>query len=113
MRMKKCPPPAAVECWADSMMFAPRAARKPETAATIPGPSGQSISSRARSRVSLRSLAAASSPSLQPIVQAVAQLVGVVFGVVAAPAGDDDARRGDPGESGKPDQLPVRAHRVA
>src|SRR3954451_4302254 len=48
MRMKNSPPSGSVECWSELMMFAPEAARKPATAATIPCRSGQLISSRPR-----------------------------------------------------------------
>ena len=47
MRMKKRPPSGSVECCWELMMFAPWRCRKPETAATIPGWSGQEMSSRA------------------------------------------------------------------
>ena len=47
MRMKKVPPAGSVECWSASRMFAPCSNRKRETAATMPGRSGQEISSRA------------------------------------------------------------------
>src|SRR3954454_6109459 len=46
MRMKNSPPSGSVECWSELMMFAPEAARKPATAATIPWRSGQVISRR-------------------------------------------------------------------
>src|SRR4051794_36495380 len=47
MRMKKAPPSGSVEYWSEVTMLASRAARKPETAATIPWRSAQEISSRA------------------------------------------------------------------
>ena len=47
MRMKNAPPSGSVECWSEETMFAPRAARNPETAATMPWRSGHEISSRA------------------------------------------------------------------
>src|SRR4051812_1411993 len=46
IRMKNSPPSGSVECWSDEMMFAPEAARKPATAATMPCRSGQVISRR-------------------------------------------------------------------
>jgi hypothetical protein len=47
MRMKNAPPSGSVECWSEETMLASRAARKPETAATMPWRSGQAISRRA------------------------------------------------------------------
>ena len=47
MRMKNVPPSGSVECCAESVMFAPRSNSQPETAATIPGRSGQTITSLA------------------------------------------------------------------
>ena len=47
MRMKNAPPSGSVECWSEETMLASRAARKPETAATMPWRSAQEISSRA------------------------------------------------------------------
>ena len=46
MRMKNSPPSGSVECWSELMMFAPEAARKPATAATMPWRSWQVISRR-------------------------------------------------------------------
>ena len=46
IRMKNSPPSGSVECWSELMMFAPEAARKPATAATIPWRSGQVMSRR-------------------------------------------------------------------
>ena len=48
MRMKKRPPSGSSECWSEETMFAPCAKRKPDTAATMPGRSGQEISRRAQ-----------------------------------------------------------------
>src|SRR3954447_21103534 len=48
IRMKNSPPSGSVECWSELMMFAPEAARKPATAATMPWRSGQVISRRPR-----------------------------------------------------------------
>ena len=45
--MKKLPFSGCVEYWSELTMFAPCSNRKRETAATIPGPSGQEINSRA------------------------------------------------------------------
>ena len=47
MRMKNAPPSGSVEYWSEETMFASRAARNPETAATMPWRSAQEISSRA------------------------------------------------------------------
>ena len=47
MRMKNAPPSGSVEYWSEVTMLASRAARKPETAATMPWRSGQEMSSRA------------------------------------------------------------------
>jgi len=43
-------------------------------------------------------------------VQPLAQLVGVELGMGAAPAGDDDTGRGDPGGAGETNVLPGNAH---
>jgi hypothetical protein len=45
--MKKLPFWGSVEYWSELTMLAPCSNRKRETAATIPGPSGQEMSSRA------------------------------------------------------------------
>ena len=47
MRMKNAPPSGSVEYWSEVTMLASRAARNPETAATMPWRSGQEMSSRA------------------------------------------------------------------
>jgi len=47
--MKNVPSSGSVECCAESVMFAPHSNRKLETAATIPGRSGQTTTSRAES----------------------------------------------------------------
>src|SRR3954452_17254391 len=46
IRMKNSPPSGSVECWSEEMMFAPDAARKPATAATMPWRSWQVMRSR-------------------------------------------------------------------
>src|ERR1700747_974617 len=46
MRRKNVPPSGSVEYWSERTMFAPFSYRKRETPATIPGRSGQEISSR-------------------------------------------------------------------
>src|SRR5579884_2443047 len=46
IRMKKVPSSGSVECCAESVMFAPRSKRNVETAATIPGRSGQTTRRR-------------------------------------------------------------------
>src|SRR5689334_17289290 len=45
--MKKVPCSGCVEYWSELTMFAPASNRKPDTAATMPGPSGQPINSLA------------------------------------------------------------------
>jgi hypothetical protein len=45
--MKKRPPSGSLECWWESVMFAPRECRKPAIPATIPGRSAQLMSRRA------------------------------------------------------------------
>ena len=47
MRMKNAPPSGSVEYWSEVTMLASRAARNPETAATMPWRSAQEISRRA------------------------------------------------------------------
>ncbi len=47
-RIKNIPPSWFVECWLDSTIFAPCSCKNVDTAATIPGLSGQLISSRPR-----------------------------------------------------------------
>src|SRR3954468_18345644 len=86
MRMKNSPPSGSVECWSELMMFAPEAARKPATAATIPWRSGQLISSRPRTApvlgaVALLDLLARAAPA-----RVVAAEAGVL---VDAPLRDD------------------------
>jgi hypothetical protein len=44
-------------------------------------------------------------------VQAVAKFVGGILTLGTTLSGDDGAGRGNAGETGEPDQLPVHAHR--
>lgn len=46
MRRKNVPPSGSLEYWPELTMFAPASARKLDTAATIPGRSGQETTSR-------------------------------------------------------------------
>lgn len=47
---------------------------------------------------------------VEPAMKALAELVGLIVALRATLASDDDARRGHPGETSKPDQLPAHAH---
>lgn len=47
----------------------------------------------------------------EPAVQALAKLVRGILALGTALAGDDDAGRRHPGETGEPDELPAHAHR--
>ena len=43
-------------------------------------------------------------------MKALAELVGLILALRTSLASDHDPRRGHPGETGKPDQLPSHAH---
>jgi hypothetical protein len=43
-------------------------------------------------------------------VQTLTELVGLILTLRTTLASDHDARRGHPGETGKPDELPAHAH---
>jgi hypothetical protein len=47
---------------------------------------------------------------VEPPMKAVAELVGLILALRTSLASDHDPRRGHPGETGKPDQLPSHAH---
>ena len=47
---------------------------------------------------------------VEPAMKALAELVGLIIALRPSLASDHDPRRGHPGETSKPDQLPAHAH---
>lgn len=45
-------------------------------------------------------------------MQALSELVGRILTLGTTLSGDDDAGRGDPGETGQADELPAHAHQL-
>src|SRR4051794_21809077 len=104
IRMKNSPPSGSVECWSEEMMFAPDAARKPATAATMPWRSWQVMSSRpvttwrsldppprpahrALQRLDVRGTALGAVALLELLARAApARVVAAELGVLVAPA---------------------------
>jgi hypothetical protein len=48
----------------------------------------------------------------EPAMEALTELVGLILALRTTLASDHDARRGDAGETSKPDQLPAHPHRL-